>query len=83
MSSPLGSSCVQASSVLEVSPDIVNRFLLSGQYRGIDLFAAVKEHITWQGGTLSIDDSTLDKPYSQTASTELVGYFWSGKHHKR
>lgn len=82
MSSPLGSSCVQASTVLEVSHDAVNRFLLSGQYRGIDLFEAVKGHITWQGGTLSMDDSTLDKPYSQTVNTELVGYFWSGKHHK-
>ncbi len=82
MSSPSGSSCVQASSVLEVSHDEVNRFLLSGQYQGIDLFEAVKAHIGRQGGTLSMDDSTLDKPYSQIASTELVGYFWSGKHHK-
>jgi hypothetical protein len=22
----------------------------------------------------------LDKPYSQEGKTELVGYFWSGKH---
>jgi len=82
MSNPTGSSCVQASKVLEVSHDEVNRFLLSGNYAGIELFNSVKAHIDLQGGTLSVDDSTLDKPYSQTASTELIGYFWSGKHHK-
>lgn len=33
-----------------------------------------------EGGTLSVDDTVLDKPYSQEGKTELVGYFWSGKH---
>jgi len=32
------------------------------------------------GGTLNVDHSTLDKPYSQ--HMELVGHFWSGKHHR-
>ena len=32
-----------------------------------------------KGGTVSVDDSVLDKPYSQL--TAFVGYFWSGKHH--
>ncbi len=32
------------------------------------------------GGTLSVDDSVLDKPYSY--SVALVGYFWPGKHHR-
>ena len=32
------------------------------------------------GGTLSVDDSVLDKPYSY--SVALVGHFWSGKHHR-
>ena len=49
MSSPSGSSCVQASRVLEVSHDEVNRFLLSGNYNGIDLFQVVKAHINLQG----------------------------------
>lgn len=87
MSSPTASSCVKASTVLEVSHDEVNRFLLSGNHSGSELFRVVKDHIDLQRGTLSVDDSTLDKPYSQTASTELIGYFWrfaarSGKHHK-
>lgn len=32
MSSPIGSSCVKAGEVLEVSHDQVNRFLLAGDY---------------------------------------------------
>lgn len=82
MSSPTGSSCVKASTVLEVSHDEVNRFLLSDTHKGLELFYKVRDQIDLQGGSLSVDDSTLDKPYSQTAGTELVGYFWSGKHHK-
>ena len=82
MSSPVGSSCVKASSILEVSHDEVNRFLLSDHPTGLELFVKVRDHIDLYGGTLSVDDSTLDKPYTQTASTELVGYFWSGKHHR-
>ena len=31
-------------------------------------------------GTLSVDDSVLDKPYSY--SVALVGCFWFGKHHR-
>ena len=31
-------------------------------------------------GTLSVDDSVLDEPYSY--SVALVGCFWSGKHHR-
>lgn len=82
MSSPSGSSCVKASAVMEVSHDEVNRFLLSDNHSGIELFDKVKDHIDLQGGSLSVDDSVLDKPYSQADSTELIGYFWSGKHHK-
>jgi hypothetical protein len=32
------------------------------------------------GGTLNVDDSTLDKPYSR--HMELVCHCWSGKHHR-
>jgi hypothetical protein len=38
-----------------------------------------KAMLNLKGGTLSVDDSVLDKPYSQFLA--LVGYFWSGKHH--
>lgn len=29
---------------------------------------------------ISVDDTVLDKPYSQ--HMDLVGFFWSGKHHR-
>ena len=32
-----------------------------------------------QGGTVSVDDSVFDKPY--TNDFVFLGYYWSGKHH--
>ena len=40
----------------------------------------LKENWTWQGGTTSVDDSVIDKPYRDPSKTELIAYFWSGKH---
>ena len=45
-----------------------------------DLFNEAKGLLNLIGGTVNVDDSTLDKPYSQ--KMELVGHFWSGKHHR-
>jgi hypothetical protein len=81
LSSPTGSSCVQAAEVLEVSHDEVNRFLLQGNYTGKDLYEKAIVHLVAQGGTLSADDSVLDKPYSQL-ETNLITYLYSGKHHR-
>jgi hypothetical protein len=81
LSSPMGSSCVQAAQVLEVSHDEVNRFLLRGNYSGKDLYEKAVVHLLAQGGTLSVDDSVLDKPYSQQ-ETSLITYLYSGKHHR-
>jgi hypothetical protein len=81
LSSPTGSSCVQAAQVLEVSHDEVNRFLLQGNYTGKDLYEKAIVHLVAQGGTLSADDSVLDKPYSQL-ETNLITYLYSGKHHR-
>lgn len=81
LSSPTGSSCVQAGTVLEVSHDQVNRFLLQGAYTGKDLYKKAVYHLVVVGGTLTVDDSILDKPYSQV-ETSLISYFYSGKHHK-
>jgi len=65
-----------------LSHDSVNRFLLRERYNPKDLFDEVKLHIDLIGGTLSCDDTVIDKPYSNPNSTELIGYFWSGKHHR-
>lgn len=74
-------SCVRLSEVLEgLSHDSVNRFLLREHYTPRDLFNEVKEHLILVGGIGSVDDSVLDKPYSDPQKTDLMGYFWSGKH---
>lgn len=81
LSSPTGSSCVQAAEVLEVSHNQVNRFLLQGNYTGKDLYEKAVVHLLATGGTLTVDDSVLDKPYSQLGA-ELITYLYSGKHHR-
>ena len=77
------SSCVRSSQVLAISHDEVNRFLSNSDFSGKHLFDKVSEAIELQGGALSIDDVVIDKPFSDPEHTELVGYFWSGRHHKQ
>ena len=60
--------------------DSVNRFLNREMYSGRDLYDEASPTLNLKGGTLSVDDSVLDKPYSQYMA--LVSYFWSGKHHR-
>ena len=66
----------------DLSHDSVNRFLLRERYQPKDLFDEIKPHINLVGGTLSVDDTVADKPYSNPDKAELIGYFWSGKHHQ-
>ena len=63
-----------------MSHDSVNRFLYREKYSPLDLFNEAKQSLDMKGGTLSADDSVLDKPYAQYIN--YVDYFWSGKHHK-
>ena len=65
-----------------LSHDSVNRFLLRERYDPKDLFDEFKQYIDVIGGTLSGDDTVIDKPYSNPSLTKLIGYFWSGKHHR-
>lgn len=65
-----------------LSHDSVNRFRLRERYAPKDLFDEVKKHIDLIGGTLSGDDTVIDKPDSEPSLTKLIGYFWSGKHHR-
>lgn len=83
MSEPGKSSCVRSSEVLAVSHDEVNRFLNAGRFGGKDLFDKVRSAIGLKGGALHVDDTVLDKPFSDPSHTELVGYFWSGRHHRQ
>jgi hypothetical protein len=60
--------------------DAANRFLNREEFSPKDLFEEVRAQIVLAGGTLSVDDTVLDKPYAQEGKTDLVGYFWSGLH---
>lgn len=80
MSEPKSTTCTRLSEVMGISHDSVNRFLLREAYEPRDLFNEASRLLNLVGGTLNVDDSTLDKPYSQ--HMELVGHFWSGKHHR-
>ena len=65
---------------MSISHDSVNRFLNRESYTGRDLYNEARPSLNLKGGTLSVDDSVLDKPYSQYMA--LVSHFWSGKHHR-
>lgn len=80
MSEPKSSTCTRLSEIISVSHDSVNRFLLRESYTPRDLFNEAQSLLNLVGGTLNVDDSTLDKPYSQ--KMDLVGHYWSGKHHR-
>ncbi len=66
----------------DLSHDSVNRFLLRERYEPKDLFDEVKLHINLVGGTLSADDTVIDKPHSDPKLTELIAYIYSGRHHR-
>ena len=75
--------CTRLAEILEgLSHDSVNRFLLRERYEPKDLFDELKPYINLLGGTISGDDTVIDKSYSNPNLTELIGYFWSGKHHR-
>ena len=80
MSEPKSTTCTRLSEVMNISHDSVNRFLLREAYEPRDLFKEAAKLLNLHGGTLSADDTVLDKPYS--SKMELVGYFWSGKHRR-
>ena len=81
LSEPLHVSCLRLSQILaDLSHDSINRFLLRERYSPKDLFDEVKAKLKLSGGTLSGDDTVLDKPYRDPEKTALVAFFWSGKH---
>jgi hypothetical protein len=81
LSEPKQVSCVRLGEILkDVSHDSVNRFLLRESYTGQDLYQSVEPNINKEGGVLSVDDTVIDKPYSNTSKADLIAYYWSGKH---
>lgn len=58
-------SCVRLAQIMEeLSHDSINRFLWREHYTPEDLFKEVSPQIDLKGGTLSVDDMVIDKPYS-------------------
>jgi hypothetical protein len=83
LSKPKHGGCSRLAEILaDVSHDSVNRFLLRERYEPKDLFDIVREIINLEGGILSVDDTVIEKLYSNPKYAELIGYFWSGKYHK-
>ncbi|WP_320073225.1 transposase [Nostoc sp. MG11] len=75
--------CTRLADIMkDLSHDSVNRFLLREQYEPKDLFDELSSQINLIGGTLSGDDTVIDKPHSDPKLTELIGYFYSGRHHR-
>ena len=79
ISEPKYTSCCHLAEVMGISHDSVDRFLQRENFTPKDLFDQARLQLDLKGGVVSVDDSVLDKPYSQYMA--LVGYFWSGKHH--
>jgi hypothetical protein len=81
LSEPQYTSCTRFAKIMgNLSHDSVNRFLERERYEPKDLFDEEKEKIELKGGTVSVDDSVLDKPYSEAQKVAFIDYFWSGKH---
>ena len=82
LSEPQRTSCTGLEGVVpNLSHDSVNRFLLREDYSPEDLRKEVIGKIDINGGVLSVDDMVLDKPYSDPKKADLIGHFYSGKHH--
>ena len=77
---PKYGSCCRLAEVMGISHDSATRFLQRERYEGKDLYNESTPLLNLKDGTLSVDDSVLDKPYSQYLA--FVSYFWSGKHHR-
>lgn len=83
LSEPKHGGCSRLAEILgNVSHDSINRFLLRERYEPQDLFNTLKDIINLTGGIVSIDDTVVEKLYSNPKHAQLIGYFWSGKYHK-
>ena len=74
LAEPRGAGCVRLAEVAggAFAHDAANRFLNREDFSGKDLFEEARPLLELEGGSLSVDDTVLDKPYSQEGKTELV-----------
>lgn len=80
---PTNRGCTRLAKAMEgLSHDCINRFLEREDFAPSDLFTQVKDRLLLQGGTLSVDDTIVDKPYSDPEKNGWIGFHYSGKHHR-
>ncbi len=79
---PKYGGCNRLAKIFDISHYSVNRFLERERYEPKDLFEENKSYINLIGGTLSGDDTVIEKLYSNLDKAELIGYYWSGKYKK-
>ena len=73
LAEPKYSGCSRLAEILdELSHDSVNRFLLRERYEPKDLFEEIKGNINLIGGTLSGDDTVIEKLYSDPNLKGLI-----------
>lgn len=80
ISEPKHPTCTRLTQSIDIGHDSINNFLDRENYEPLGLYNQVVKNINPNGGIISIDDTVLDKPYSN--KTDLLGYYYSGKHHK-
>lgn len=68
---PKTANCQRLSEVMGISHDSVNRFLLRENLTPRDLFNEISAGIELTGGTLSVDDTVIDKRYADVSKHEL------------
>lgn len=81
LSEPQYTSCTRLAEIMKtISHDSINRFLERERFEPEDLFEEEQNKIEFVGGILSVDDSVIDKPYSDPSKAAFIDLFWSGKH---
>jgi hypothetical protein len=85
VASPIVFTCTEAARVQPTTPrraahDALTRLLHRLAPDPTPLWEEAQHHVSRHQGSISIDDTTLDKPYAQ--HIELVHRQWSGKHHR-
>ena len=75
ISEPKSPTCTRLAEVTGISHDSVNRFLNREHYQPKDLFEEAAQDLCLVGGTLSVDNTVLDKPYNYRSSS-VSSYFF-------
>ena len=60
----------------------MNIFLRRERYEPCIFISGGKTTHQFNRWHISYDDTVIDQPYSDPLLTELISYFWSGKHHR-